>query len=587
MLATRDRKNRNALAAAISRKRFLIQMKFTPFGSPILAVFRGSLPILIATIIVGGICVFGEPLYETNDDSFVAMVAGGFGAAVKPDPHLVWTHYPHYFYGLLLVALNRFIGPNAHGWVTVFAIWFSLVLVLQAALGARSLFIRISVPLVYIGAVFLTALLSADYTITTAVLFGAAIASWFVSAGGGRPITWVRWAAILFTLILSYLIRSEAFIMSVIIVMPALVFLSCRKDSIRRSARLLTLSLGLIVVLGSSEWLAYSNSPKWREVPAYMNCLNQIVAYHRVPWLPEAPEYRQVGWSYNDYEMFQFWYTRDPIYNLAKLQFLVKKLAIPSTATILVQIRDWFCFPFTSWLLILPLAAQVAIGLTLIKHRGWLAILLIFGELLAIAGAAATGREPQDYVWTAASAVTLTALCALIILTPASQDSFKTIWVTSATLLGLASAVLVCGNHLTDCRNAAAYRDWIKQNSVYFRGKVAVWDLGLIWEWLVTPTHIYPPFPDLKVASIDSISCMPVETAMLKSLQIDDLAKDLCTDPRMTLICESPLPDNLAEFCKQHYGITPVFKQAATFWDARNENQLGVYVLDQATPRND
>jgi hypothetical protein len=562
-------------------------MQLGRFINFVFAVFRGSLPFLIASVVVGVICAFGEPLYETNDDSFLTMIGGGFGVAVQPNPHLFWTHYPHYFYGLLLVTLNRLIGPNAHGWVTIFAIWLSLVLVIEAALRARRLIIRIGVPVVYIGGVCLTALLSAEFTITSGALFGAAIASWFVSVSSERPITWVRASAIVFTLILSYLIRSEAFIMAVIMMVPALLFLSWRRDTIRRSARLLTLSLVLILVLGWSERFAYTNSPEWQDVPPYMSCLDQICSYQRVPWLPQAPEYRQVGWTHSDYMMFQVWYTRNPIFCLANLQFLVKKLDIPPAATVFAQIRDWFCFPFTSWILFLPLGAQAAIGLTLIRGRRCLPILLIFGEFLAIAAAAATGREPQDYVWTAASAVTLTALCALLILTPKGKDSFRIICVTVATFLGLGSAALVCYHHLDDRRNAADYREWIKQNSAYLHGKVTVWDMGLIWEWLITPTRICTPFPDLKVASIDCISCMPVETAMLKSLKIDDLAKDLGTDPQMTLIGEDFLPDILTTFCQQHYGITPVFKQVATFLDPRYKNVLGIYVLDQALPPKD
>ena len=217
-------------------------MEVSRFIAHLLALFRRSAPILVATVLIGGICLFAEPLYETNDDSFLAMIGGGFGVAVRPDPYLFWTHWPHYFNGLLLVALNRFIGPNVHGWVTVFAIWLSRLLVIQAARQARILHVRIGVPVWYIGAVSLTALLSAEFTITTGVLFGAAIASWLVLVYGDRRINWLRLSVIGVALILSYLVRPEAFIMAVIVVAPALLFLSWRSE-VRWSARLLTFSL--------------------------------------------------------------------------------------------------------------------------------------------------------------------------------------------------------------------------------------------------------------------------------------------------------------------------------------------------------
>ena len=74
---------------------------------------------------------------------------------------------------------------------------------------------------------------------------------------------------------------------------------------------------------------------------------------------------------------------------------------------------------------------------------------------------------------------------------------------------------------------------------------------------------------------------------MLKSLQIEDLCKELCTDPHMALICEAPLPEDLAQFCKEHYGIRPVFKKVASWFDSRYKNDLGIYLLDQQLSRAD
>src|SRR5258707_13947706 len=93
------------------------------------------------------------------------------------------------------------------------------------------------------------------------------------------------------------------------------------------------------------------------------------------------------------------------------------------------------------------------------------------------------------------------------------------------SVLGLVTAAAVSLEHIGVCRDAAAYRAWVNQNIQYFRGKVTVWDTGLVWQWLITPTRICSPFPELKVASIDDINRMPIETDMLKELGIDDLAK--------------------------------------------------------------
>lgn len=544
------------------------------FANASLRACRPYLPVLLATIIVASLCLFGEPLYQENDDPLLAMVSAGFGVAVTPEPHLIWSHLG---YGLLLGALSRLIGLNAHGWVTVFAIWLSLTLLIRVSLQARSPKIRWCVLLVCLGCIFLAALLAAQFTITAAVLFGAAFANFLASAEERQPIRSLWTAANILAFVLSYLIRPESYMMGLVIVLPALLFLCWYRSEINRRARILAVCLPLVVAAGSIQTIAYSTSPEWRYVPEYIDLLNDLNDFHRVPWLPQAPEYRQVGWTSNDYAMFDAWYAQNPIYNIDNLRFLVKRLAIPQIATAPNQIWAWFSFPFTSWRLVLPLLAQVAVCILLGKQRRRVALLLILGEWAAIATASTTGRDPLDYVWYAAAAITLMSLCALLVTAlPQKGSLFQNLGLTLAGSLGLLATVGFCSDHMRVCQQAARYRNWISQNSNYFKGKVVVWAGGLTWEWLITPTRIYPPFTDLKVASIDDVNGMPVETAMLNQLGIADLAKELGTNPELRLFSQEYLIPLLTVFCQQHYGIHPTFKEAAS-WDGN-----GIYLLDHS-----
>jgi hypothetical protein len=76
-----------------------------------------------------GLVLFGSPLFETNDDCGLAMIAAGFGTAVEPEPHLIFSHFG---YGLVLNAVSRFAGPNAHGWTTLAALGLSIGLYTRA-----------------------------------------------------------------------------------------------------------------------------------------------------------------------------------------------------------------------------------------------------------------------------------------------------------------------------------------------------------------------------------------------------------------------------------------------------------------------
>jgi hypothetical protein len=287
-----------------------------------------------------------------------------------------------------------------------------------------------------------------------------------------------------------------------------------------------------------------------------------------------------VGWTFNDYCMFGSLYSRNPIYSLQNLSFLVQKLGVPRKVNAIPQIRDWFSYPFTDWPLLLNLIGQIAVFILLKQDQRFVGLLLLAGEIVGITLAALIGKSAAQgsQVWYAASAITLMGLCASLILTRHSKASL--VWNAGSILpglLGIVAVSVVCGRHLEDVRKAGVYREWVNQNIDYFKGKMVVWGVGLRWEWLVTPTRIYPPFPELKIGAIDDLNCEPVETDMLKTLGIDDLAKELCTDPTMKLICPKQLISILTRFGEEHYRVSPVFKEAADCggWAA-------IYTLDHA-----
>src|SRR4051812_8617029 len=145
-------------------------------------------------------------MFEGNDDAGLAMVGAGFGLAVEPDAHLMFSHYG---YGLLVGALSRFAGPVAHGWTSLAALAFSIGLCTRALWEQREAGTLTWAAAVITAGVFAEALLEVQFTITASLLFGSAIACWLAVQQNGTRSPALH-AAIYGAIILSFMIRPSA-----------------------------------------------------------------------------------------------------------------------------------------------------------------------------------------------------------------------------------------------------------------------------------------------------------------------------------------------------------------------------------------
>ena len=77
-------------------------------------VWRSTIVVGVPFLAVLCVVLIGTPLFEINDDGELAQIGAGFGLAVEPEPHLIFSHFG---YGVLLNVVSRFAGPHAHGFV--------------------------------------------------------------------------------------------------------------------------------------------------------------------------------------------------------------------------------------------------------------------------------------------------------------------------------------------------------------------------------------------------------------------------------------------------------------------------------------
>jgi hypothetical protein len=518
---------------------------------------RCFLAITVAGLAVVITVLFGNPLFATNDDVGLAMIGAGFGIAAHPEPHLVFSHYG---YGLLLNGLSYVVGPRAHGFVTLFAVGFSLSLFIYT-LGKRADVLLAGI-LVAGGCIYTIGLLTPQFTVTSGVLVAAGLAGYIASAQRGEA-SLILWVAIYSSIILGGLIRPASAVAVCAVCAPLLIWIASRGTQIeKRSTRHL---LAFLAIAGAAayalEWAAYYFSNDWKRVLEYNFTRALFNDFFRVPWIPDDPAYRAAGWSENDYQIFKGWFASHDIYSFEKITAIAGSVATHGPTIDAPQILASFARLAVSPPLMAMLACQMLLVIAFRQARLGLLLLLI-GVLLAVLASAATGRPPQDRVLTMIVAAGLIIGLAVVSVEARAQKLTRSqgIALSLAALLSLGIGAETLRQHRASVVASAAYRSRLALVAPLFEGRVVVWGASLMWEWLVTPTRIYPPVPGRVIPSIGAMSRTPVMDLALEKQGIRDLSTALCIDPDIHIIALHRSIQQLETFCEEHYQSRPGYR---------------------------
>jgi hypothetical protein len=272
------------------------------------------------------------PLYESNDDIGMMMLARGVGIVGKPTPYLL---YLHIWLGELLVALyQRWPGLE----------WYRLLMdVTQLASTATLVWLstrsRVSLPrlgllLLYLVVFDFTFYTRPQFTVTAMLPAIGASVLWFCVASSGGALTWpsLLWFLILFNL--SALIRFQSALAVGIAVVPLLLFAliwsrfrRCTQSRVRLSTQLIPWFLALLTI-GSGKLYhdhVYQSMPGWEEYAEFNRLRAEITDYGRVNWTDSTEShFTQAGWNHHDYELTHHWFFEDPeAYNIERFHRLL------------------------------------------------------------------------------------------------------------------------------------------------------------------------------------------------------------------------------------------------------------------------
>jgi hypothetical protein len=300
---------------------------------------------VIATAALGlGTLVFFNPVYETNDDVVMNLIAAGVAVVDHPDEHLLfinvvlgWPLSRLYMLapGVPWYGISQFCALLAAAWGMAYAL-------LRVSPSLR----RLSVVLLVFVLALLPCLAQMQYTKTATLVSLAGLLLFLAPLRGAT--SWPRAADVAAgaLLLLGSLIRFQSLLLALVIASPllAVAFLApffpraalwraaaasaSPRDALRRAAAL-AVTLAVVFALYAANRAYYASDPEWRDFYPFYGVRSQFTDFVRYEYTPETqPAFDAVGWEQIDWAMLVNWFYADrERYSLDKLRRITETAA--------------------------------------------------------------------------------------------------------------------------------------------------------------------------------------------------------------------------------------------------------------------
>jgi hypothetical protein len=264
------------------------------------------------------LCSISSPIFETNDDVHLSMIAHGYGIANSGSPLLV---YSNILWGYFIRLVPQIWGVPGYSLITLGIVVVVGAVVFRSVLATG---IGIAGAIAVLTLVIARAVLIPQYTTNAGLLMVAAIACWhrFDKQGSDGRLALCAACVLAYC---SFLVRAQEFLLVLGVALPLLPW---RSLYLRRDAKVALILLALAI--GASSMLdhfAYRGA-EW----AQFNRFNAV----RIPYndfgagdhLKRRPEIlRRYGYTANDIDLISDWFFEDPkIADPAKLRSMLHEL---------------------------------------------------------------------------------------------------------------------------------------------------------------------------------------------------------------------------------------------------------------------
>lgn len=509
------------------------------------------------------------PVYQSNDDIALEMIASGRGICAEPTPFLL-------FVNVLVGEALSWLYTNAAGlpWYRLFMIGLHLIagltlagLAVARGVSAARLILAINFFLIF----DLYFWVRPHFSITSAVAALAAVVLWIHCLDRGR----CGVSAFLLFLALiagSVLVRFEATVQMLLVAVPNLLLAAGRPTAVpsgpglRRAVRLsagpLACAAGIVVGAKVYNDHRYASTPGWQDFYEYNALRAEFTDYQRASYDETSkPLFDRAGWSENDFFMLRYWFFADEK-RYSKQAFRTVLAGFPrvessGSANVLAGMGS--DLRTTPALQALVAALVVPFVFAARRQGGTTRLALAYGSVVLVCGLVIVARRrlpPWVYepllAYGPALALVLPAYQApalsaawpwrmgpiAILLGYFATTAARQLWLESETALVLNQRLKYAIRQLRPC-----------PDQLY-----VLWGGMFPFEFILSAADL-DEWRDFKMLGTGFTAHTPINRARLQEFRIGDVYAALWRQPDVLLVCHAKYAPALAAYVQEHYGV--------------------------------
>ena len=539
------------------------------------------LPLLLAHLVF-------VPVYRTNDDVGMNMLAAGVGFTSEPTPLLIFSH--HWLGHVLNLAYSVLPGVPWYHLYGILALYVAGAVFVWVSLHRKISVTRLLLLVLYFITFGLLFAVSTHFTIASASCAMAASLLWHDRVAHDERFGLPALAVFLALWLASALIRYQSAILIFLLAAPAFAFHGFRMArgaskaaGWNRFAVMVLLPMGgaglLVAGLSWSHVNRYASDPGWKDYVRTGHSISGLIDYgrgsvepadrwvldpHGRPALMDraygdsaySVGEQAAGWSANDYNMMMEWFFADPeVYSEEKLRLVLEGLPGAEFGKLesvrrmrrdhhLVLLLAMTLLPII--LVVRSRPAWARCGITLLGVLGVLAYLVfvldrlpswvyqpIFAFLCSHA-ILSTGHEP-------------------LLSVSGKVRSWTAIAVLAITLLPLPTTWLILRN---GSRNATTVNTALKSALSVIESEpdflYVVWGSSFPYEWIL-PSDDMQLFRNMRIYSVGGDTRGAFNAVRLEQLRVRDIYRGIYSHPGIRVISDERLNRLLVRYIEEHY----------------------------------